>query len=1047
MWTLILLPLILAAIYAYWSYVQYKTGWHLLKKIPGPFTFWIFGNVPQIGLRAEEHMTQIRRWAHDYNYSLVRVYGGAQPYVMITNPKTTEQVLSSTVLIHKYDPYKFFYPWLGQGLLTANGKHWVNHRKMITPSFHFAILQDFLKIMNETSDRFVELLAGFATKMEMFDFQEVVTRSTIDVICEAAMGTPVNAIQGPTSPIVPAIADICDVMRQRIFSALNRFDFFFVWTRAYQKQEKALTVLRKEFSQIIDKRRDMLKTLDQNKLKLDVDGKRPKMAFLDNLLTAEVDGKPLTFQEIFEEASTFMFEGHDTTASAIGFAIYCLSRHPEIQSRAFQEQYAIFGNDVKRSPTFQELSDMKYMELVIKETLRLFPSVPFIVRTLLEQTEIGGFQIPPGTSLGFCIIAMGTNPQHFPAPFEFKPERFENRNSSNPYDYIPFSAGPRNCIGQKFAMMELKVTLSKIIRHFNILPAVDGLSTGIHDPADRNDKINNPYDARLGFFLTLKSVNGLNIRLKHRVQVNMLLLLLYSVLLAPILALLYLEVKNYSKVKQLKRLPGPPALPVLGNAHQMGKTPSELLNQLFRWWQEADHHNYRVIIGPYRNMIVSDANDMEFILTSKSLIDKSDIYDMLHPWLGTGLLTSTGRKWHTHRKIITPSFHFKILQNFHDVMNKNSNKFVEILRKVSQNDAIFDFQDMTHYLTMDVICDTAMGVHINAMDNHDHKLVQAFKDMCYNINMRAFHPLKRSNILYRFSPDYPKYSKTLKTLQDFTNEVITKRRETLKLEKTEGEENEFSRKKQAFLDTLLSSTIDGKSLTQHEIYEEVSTFMFEGHDTTTSGVAFTVYLLAMHSEIQRKVYAEQQQLLGDNFKDEATFQQISDMQYLDMVIKESLRLYPSVPFVSRRCDKDYDINGFVVPVDTTINLFLMALGYNEKYFPDPYRVDPDRWGAKKRTQNPFEYLPFSAGPRNCIGQKFALLEIKTVVSKVVRTFEILPPLDELASTDGYSRHFIGLSQEEQRKRLPNPSKYDPILSAVLTLKSENGISIRLRERP
>ena len=66
-------------------------------------------------------------------------------------------------------------------------------------------------------------------------------------------------------------------------------------------------------------------------------------------------------------------------------------------------------------------------------------------------------------------------------------------------------------------MMELKVTLSKIIRHFNILPSVDGLSTGIHDPADRNDKINNPYDARLGFFLTLKSVNGLNIRLKHRV--------------------------------------------------------------------------------------------------------------------------------------------------------------------------------------------------------------------------------------------------------------------------------------------------------------------------------------------------------------------------------------------------------------------------------------------------------------------------------------------------------------------------------------------------
>lgn len=445
-------------------------------------------------------------------------------------------------------------------------------------------------------------------------------------------------------------------------------------------------------------------------------------------------------------------------------------------------------------------------------------------------------------------------------------------------------------------------------------------------------------------------------------------------------------------------------------------------------------------------MFVSDPKDLEFILTSKSLIDKSDVYDMIHPWLGTGLLTSTGRKWHTHRKTITPSFHFKILQNFHDVMNKNSNKFVEVLRKVSQNDSIFDFQDMTHYLTMDVICDTAMGVHINAMDNHGNEIVQAFKDMCYNINMRAFHPLKRSNFLYRFAPDYPRYCKTLKILQEFTNEVITKRRETRRLEKIDGEEDEFSRKKLAFLDTLLSSTVDGKSLTQQEIYEEVSTFMFAGHDTTTSGIAFAVYLLAMHPEIQRKVYAEQQQLLGDNFNDEATFQQVADMQYLDMVIKESLRLYPSVPFVGRRADKDYDINGFVVPVDTTINLFLISLGYNEKYFPDPYRVNPDRWRASKRSQNPFEYIPFSAGPRNCIGQKFALLEIKSVVSKVVRTFEILPPLDELASTDGYSRHFIGLSPEEQKKRLPNPSKYDPILSAVLTLKSENGIFIRLRER-
>lgn len=119
---------------------------------------------------------------------------------------------------------------------------------------------------------------------------------------------------------------------------------------------------------------------------------------------------------------------------------------------------------------------------------------------------------------------------------------------------------------------------------------------------------------------------------------------------------------------------------------------------------------------------------MQFILSSNTLIKKSDIYDMLNPWLGQGLLTSTGSRWHKHRKMITPSFHFNILQDFHTVMNENSSKFINHLRKVSAGDNIFDFQDESHYLTLDVICETAMGVPINAVGQHDSPVVQAFKE-------------------------------------------------------------------------------------------------------------------------------------------------------------------------------------------------------------------------------------------------------------------------------------------------------------------------------
>lgn len=123
--------------------------------------------------------------------------------------------------------------------------------------------------------------------------------------------------------------------------------------------------------------------------------------------------------------------------------------------------------------------------------------------------------------------------------------------------------------------------------------------------------------------------------------------------------------------------------------------------------------------------------------------------------------------------------------------------------------------------------------------------------MCYNLNMRAFSPLKRSEFLFRLSPDYAANAKTLKILKDFTNDIIEKRIEAHRAgtaKKIEG--SEFSRKKMNFLDTLLSSTIDGLPLSQQDIYEEVSTFMFEGHDTTTSGVAFAIYLLSRFPEEQ-----------------------------------------------------------------------------------------------------------------------------------------------------------------------------------------------------
>lgn len=123
--------------------------------------------------------------------------------------------------------------------------------------------------------------------------------------------------------------------------------------------------------------------------------------------------------------------------------------------------------------------------------------------------------------------------------------------------------------------------------------------------------------------------------------------------------------------------------------------------------------------------------------------------------------------------------------------------------------------------------------------------------MCYTLNMRAFHPFKRSHRFYSMLPEFADFQRTLKTLQDFTYDIIEKRVIALQNGISKNEQDPSRpKKKLAFLDALLSSTVDGRPLTKTEIYEEVSTFMFEGHDTTTSGVAFGVYLLSRHPDIQ-----------------------------------------------------------------------------------------------------------------------------------------------------------------------------------------------------
>ncbi|EPY85615.1 hypothetical protein CB1_000362018, partial [Camelus ferus] len=171
-------------------------------------------------------------------------------------------------------------------------------------------------------------------------------------------------------------------------------------------------------------------------------------AFLDLLLNVTDDeGNKLSHEEIREEVDTFMFEGHDTTAAAVNWSLYLLGSYPEVQKKVDNELEEIFGKS-DRPATLEDLKKLKYLECVIKESLRLFPPVPFFARNLNEDCDVGGYKIVKGSQVIIVPYALHRDPRYFPDPEEFVPERFlpENSKGRHSYAYVPFSAGPRNCI-------------------------------------------------------------------------------------------------------------------------------------------------------------------------------------------------------------------------------------------------------------------------------------------------------------------------------------------------------------------------------------------------------------------------------------------------------------------------------------------------------------------------------------------------------------------------------------------------------------------------
>ena len=454
-WTYLI---ILASVYILYILRTYIRTVIFVSRLNGPKTVPFLGNA-----RCVLKDNLLHRLAHEsQTYGrIVRIWLTGLPYVILIEPEDIQIVLSSMKHTRKIFFYKLLDNFLGKGLITRDVDTWRTHRKFLQPAFHLHILERFTSTFAECADH---LMDQFLNK----DNQEInitsfINDSVYDILSETVLG--INRASRQSGLIMDDDLPFRKgqiMLLYRMVRPWLLIEWIYRLTKHGRQEEKQRKDLFDTCFKMMKEKRDLLRNKDIN---VNETKNTKRTSLLEYMVEMNEKNPCFTDEDIVEECCTFMLAGQDSVGTATAMTIFLLANHPEWQEKCIEELDNIF-NGSSRLPAMKDLKEMRCLEMCIKESLRLYPSVPIIARILGEDVKIGKHVVPAGCGVFISPYSTHRLPHHFPDPEAFKPERFNSENSEkrHPYAYIPFSAGPRNCIGNKFAMLEMKSMISAILR-------------------------------------------------------------------------------------------------------------------------------------------------------------------------------------------------------------------------------------------------------------------------------------------------------------------------------------------------------------------------------------------------------------------------------------------------------------------------------------------------------------------------------------------------------------------------------------------------------
>lgn len=375
--------------------------------------------------------------------------GGLKSGILTIEPEIIQQILQKNHRNYPKSPMHFekLAYFLGNGLLTSTGDYWLRQRRLIQPGFHRQRLAALTDIMQATIEQQLE---RFEQKIHSeVDAYSEMMEMAFRVVASSLFSTAITEeeLQKLSYSITALQEFIILQIRQPYLNP------WFKISGQVKKHEK-LTGLADE--------------VIKNSIRKRIEGKQTADDLLQMLLDAryEDNGEPMSEQQLLDESKIIFVAGHETSANALSWTWYLLAGHPEVTAKIRSELAYILGD---RRPGFSDLPKLSYLTQVIEESMRLFPPAWITDRIALEEDEIKGVRIPAKTIAITYIYGAHRNPEIWEDPETFNPDRFnpENRKKIPAYAYLPFGGGPRLCIGNNFAIMEMQLILAEMIRRYD----------------------------------------------------------------------------------------------------------------------------------------------------------------------------------------------------------------------------------------------------------------------------------------------------------------------------------------------------------------------------------------------------------------------------------------------------------------------------------------------------------------------------------------------------------------------------------------------------